>query len=164
MQVRDGGLSPKAKTETTELFMGLGARLLWSLAPLLMLSPAFAQGSKVSSAVELTRQADKLRPGDWLWAPEIALKGPVMVYVDLAAQLATVYRNGVRIGVSTASTGKAGHETPTGVFSILQKDPHHRSSTYNNAPMPYQERSTMAPVLPTSTGRNLTILASRDDD
>lgn len=118
------------------------ARLLLSLAPLLLLSPALAQGSKVSSAVELARQADKLKPGDWVWAPEIAPKGPVMVYVDLAAQIATVYRNGVRVGVSTVSSGKPGHETPTGVFSILQKDPRHRSSTYNNAPMPYQERLT----------------------
>jgi hypothetical protein len=48
----------------------------------------------------------------------------------------------VRIGVSTVSTGKKGYDTPTGVFSILQKDPKHRSSTYNNAPMPYQQRLT----------------------
>lgn len=101
-----------------------------------------AQGSTVSSAVELARQADALKPGQWVWAPQIAPAGPVTVYVDLSRQLATVYRNGVRIGVSTVSSGKPGHETPTGVFTILQKDPKHRSSTYNNAPMPYQERLT----------------------
>jgi len=103
---------------------------------------AEAQGSKVSSAVELARQADKLKPGQWVWAPEVSPTGTVIVYVDLSRQLATVYRNGVRIGVSTISSGKPGHETPTGVFQILQKDKNHRSSTYNNAPMPYQERLT----------------------
>ncbi len=103
---------------------------------------ALAQGAHATSAVELAREAGRLQPGQWVWAPEISPKGPVLVVVDLSAQVATVYRNGVRIGVSTVSSGKPGHETPTGVFTILQKDPHHRSSTYNNAPMPYQERLT----------------------
>jgi hypothetical protein len=113
--------------------------------PALILSvcvPAWAQGSKASSAVELARKADALKPGDWVWAPDIAPAGPVHVYVDLSQQIATVYRNGVRIGVSTVSSGKPGHETPTGVFTILQKDANHRSSTYNNAPMKFQERLT----------------------
>ncbi|MEW6574998.1 MAG: L,D-transpeptidase [Pseudomonadota bacterium] len=105
-------------------------------------APAFAQGSTVSSAVELARQAEKLKPGQWVWAPQIAPEGPITVYVDLSRQAATIYRNGVRIGVSTVSSGKPGHETPTGVFTILQKDAKHRSSTYNNAPMPYQQRLT----------------------
>jgi hypothetical protein len=105
-------------------------------------APALAQGEKVTSAVELARQAERLRPGQWVWAPQIAPTGPITVYADLSRQLATVYRNGVRIGVSTISSGKRGHETPTGVFVILQKDAKHRSSKYNNAPMPYQQRLT----------------------
>lgn len=103
---------------------------------------ATAQGATTTSPVELAQHAETLRPGDWVWAPEIAPSGPVLVYVDLSRQLATVYRNGVRIGVTTISSGKEGHETPTGVFTILQKDRNHHSSTYNNAPMPYQERLT----------------------
>ena len=62
--------------------------------------------------------------------------------VSLPEQLAYVYRNGVVIGVATVSTGKKGHETPTGVFTILQKDANHHSSLYNNAPMKFQERLT----------------------
>lgn len=100
------------------------------------------RGIKVSSPVELARQADALKPGQWVWAPEIAPQGPLLIYVDLSKQIATVYRNGVRIGVSTVSTGKPGHETPTGVFTILQKDANHHSSTYKNAPMPFQQRLT----------------------
>lgn len=103
---------------------------------------ALAQGSTASSPTEFARQADRLKPGEWVWAPAVARAGPVLVYVDLSRQIATVYRNGVRIGVSTVSSGKPGHETPTGVFTILQKDEHHRSSLYNSAPMPFQERLT----------------------
>jgi len=53
-----------------------------------------------------------------------------------------VYRNGVRIGLSTISSGKPGHETPTGVFTILQKKRMHRSNLYNDAPMPFMQRLT----------------------
>lgn len=104
--------------------------------------PAAAQGARQSSAVEMAIDAGDLKPGQWVWAPQIAPEGPIMVYVNLERQLATVFRNGVRIGVSTISSGKPGYETPVGVFTILQKDAKHRSSTYNNAPMPYQQRLT----------------------
>jgi hypothetical protein len=104
--------------------------------------PLYAQGAKVSSPAELARIADALQPGEWVWAASVAPTGPILIYVDLSRQRATVYRNGVRIAVSTISSGKPGHETPTGVFTILQKDASHRSKKYNNAPMPFQERLT----------------------
>ena len=119
-----------------------GLSLAVAAAASLPVAPASAQGAKATSPVELAAKASDLKPGEWVWAPEIAPQGPVLVYVDLSEQLATVYRNGVRIAVSTVSSGKAGHETPTGVFTILQKDPTHHSSKYNDAPMPYQERLT----------------------
>ncbi|THD81643.1 MAG: L,D-transpeptidase [Phenylobacterium sp.] len=104
--------------------------------------PAWSQGATVSSPAELARRALELKPGQWVWAPEVAPAGPLMVYVDLSQQRATVYRNGVRIAVSTISSGKTGHDTPTGVFTILQKDATHRSNKYNAAPMPFMQRLT----------------------
>ncbi|MDS9469986.1 L,D-transpeptidase [Paracoccus sp. MBLB3053] len=86
--------------------------------------------------------ADNLKPGEFTWHPENAPQGGVAVIVSLPEQRVHVYRNGIRIGVSTCSTGKKGHETPTGVFTILQKDRDHRSSTYNDAPMPNMNRLT----------------------
>ena len=115
-------------------------RLLCAL--LLLPYPALAQGDRATSPPEFARRADNLKPGQWVWAPQVSPTGPLLVYVDLSRQIATVYRNGVRIAVSTISSGKEGHATPTGVFTILQKDKDHRSSTYNNAPMPYQQRLT----------------------
>ncbi|WP_240959809.1 L,D-transpeptidase [Novosphingobium olei] len=113
-------------------------------ALLLLVAPATvqAQGRQTSSPVEFARDADALRPGEWVWAESIAPAGPVLIYVDVARQIATIYRNGVRFAVSTVSTGKKGYATPTGVFTILQKDKDHRSSKYNNAPMYYQQRLT----------------------
>src|SRR3954451_6056148 len=103
---------------------------------------AFGQGAKTSAQLQLARQAEKLKPGEWVLKPEVAPAGPVLIYVDLSRQRATVYRNGVRIGVSTISSGKEGHETPTGVFTILEKNVIHHSKTYNDAAMPFQQRLT----------------------
>ena len=86
--------------------------------------------------------AETLQPGEFLWQPEASPSGPVLVVVSIPEQRAYVYRNGVSIGISTVSTGRKGHETPTGVFTILQKEEKHFSKTYNNAPMPFMERLT----------------------
>lgn len=100
------------------------------------------QGALQSAPMSLIADPGELKPGQWVWASQEAPDGPVLVYVDLNRQLATVYRNGVRIAVSTISSGRPGHNTPTGVFTILQRDIDHHSSTYNDAPMPYTERLT----------------------
>lgn len=128
--------------------MGRFERVLVSAAfvAALPVSSSFAQGAPKSAALELARQGDKLKPGQWVWKPQIAPKGPILVYVDLGRQLATVYRNGIRIGVSTISSGRPGFDTPTGVFTILEKNKEHISRKYNDAPMPYQERLTWGGV------------------
>jgi len=117
-------------------------RSILVLAALLAAAPLQAQGARASSAAELARMADRLKPGEWVWAPTVAPLGPILIYVDLSLQRATVYRNGVRIGVSTISSGRDGYATPTGVFTILQKDADHKSNLYNAAPMPFQQRLT----------------------
>jgi hypothetical protein len=89
---------------------------------------------------------EDLKPGQFVWDADAEPSGPILVVVSLTEQRAYVYRNGVRIGVSTTSTGKPGYETPTGVFVVLQKDVDHHSKKYDNAPMPYQERLTWGGV------------------
>lgn len=53
-----------------------------------------------------------------------------------------VYRNGILIGRSSVSTGAKGHATPSGVFTILEKNQTHYSRRYDNAPMPNMQRLT----------------------
>lgn len=88
----------------------------------------------------------KLRPGEFVWIPKIAPAGPMLLLVNVRTQRAILYRNGVPIGATTVSTGKKGHETPTGVFTVLQKHVEHYSSKYDNAPMPYMQRLTWGGV------------------
>ena len=63
------------------------------------------------------------------------------IIVSIPRQRVYVYRNGLLIGVSTCSTGKPGHDTPTGVFTVLQKAKTHTSNKYDEA-MPDMERLT----------------------
>jgi hypothetical protein len=86
--------------------------------------------------------ASDLKPGDYIWHPEVSPAGPVVILVSLPDQVMYVYRNGVRIGRSTVSTGAKGHRTPTGVFTILQKKVDHESSIYKGAKMPHMQRLT----------------------
>jgi hypothetical protein len=83
-----------------------------------------------------------LEQGEFIWFGDAVRSGPLLLVVSLDQQRAYLYRNGVLTGVSTVSTGKKGHETPTGVFTILQKNKEHYSNLYNNAPMPYMQRLT----------------------
>jgi hypothetical protein len=93
-----------------------------------------------------TRTPYDLRPGEYTWHPERSGDGPLAIIVSIPEQRVFVYRNGIRVASSTCSTGKPGHATPAGVFTILQKDKHHHSSTYDNAPMPNMNRLTWSGV------------------
>jgi lipoprotein-anchoring transpeptidase ErfK/SrfK len=68
--------------------------------------------------------------------------GALKIVVSLPQQKAFVYKAGALVAVSSVSTGRRGHETPTGTFPIMEKQVHHRSNRYSNAPMPYMQRLT----------------------
>ncbi|MCD2315385.1 L,D-transpeptidase [Sphingomonas sp. IC-11] len=106
------------------------------------LALAAAAPAQIPAPIMEPGAIERLKPGQFFWAPQIAPTGPVTMIVSLKTQRAYVYRNGVPIGVSTISSGKPGHATPTGVFTILQKRVDHKSNLYNNAPMPYMQRLT----------------------
>jgi lipoprotein-anchoring transpeptidase ErfK/SrfK len=71
---------------------------------------------------------------------------PLVAVISLASQSMRIYgREGV-VAETRVSTGQAGFRTPTGVFSILQRNRHHRSNIYSNAPMPYMQRLTWSGI------------------
>jgi hypothetical protein len=111
-----------------------------SAAPLLTVGAAPAEVSLAYGGV--MEKAARLRPGEFLWLPQIAPAGPMLMVVSLATQRAIVYRNGVPIAASSVSTGKEGKRTPAGIFTILQKRAQHSSNIYSNAPMPFMQRLT----------------------
>ena len=128
------------------MFLPRAAAAVFACTLLFALPAEPVPASKVSSPIELARRAENLKPGQWVWAPQVSPAGPVLIYIDLSRQHANIYRNGILIGVSTISSGKAGHATPTGVFTILQKNIDHKSNLYNDAPMPYMQRLTWGGV------------------
>ncbi|MGB8465154.1 MAG: L,D-transpeptidase [Terrimicrobiaceae bacterium] len=103
-------------------------------------SSAFAVVPGHTKGRELAPLPPEFKPGDYVWKPEVSPAGPVVLVVSIPEQKMAVFRNGVRIGTSTVSTGKAGKTTPTGVFTVLQKKVDHESSIYKGAKMPHMQR------------------------
>jgi hypothetical protein len=95
-----------------------------------------------TEGVRVSPETGKLKTGEYVWEPERAPEGPLLVVASITEQVVYVYRNGIRIARSSVSTGRPGHSTPTGVFTILEKEVHHTSSIYKGAEMPYMERVT----------------------
>src|SRR3984893_7865432 len=119
--------------------------LVLSVTGMVLHAPARAHsvpfwGAKTS--VPIDTPLDKLKKGEFLWIGDAVTSGPIVMVVSVTEQRAYVYRNGILIGATTVSTGRPGHVTPTGVFTVLQKQKEHRSTIYDGAPMPYMERLT----------------------
>jgi hypothetical protein len=107
----------------------------------LLASPALAAAT---GSEGLVASAATLGAGEYAWgdAPDTPPSGGVNIVVSIPLQELFVYRGGQLVAVSAVSTGKPGHETPTGDYTILQKEVVHHSNKYDDAPMPYMERIT----------------------
>jgi lipoprotein-anchoring transpeptidase ErfK/SrfK len=58
--------------------------------------------------------------------------GKASIVVDLGEQQAYLYRGKHQTAASRISSGREGHRTPVGRFSVIRKDVDHRSSLYGN--------------------------------
>jgi len=74
------------------------------------------------------------------------VNGPLLITVNLRKQTVTVHSNGGEVARSPISSGQSGYETPTGIFSIIQKNKEHYSNLYDDAPMPNMQRITWSGV------------------
>ncbi|PYJ50564.1 MAG: hypothetical protein DME83_09295 [Verrucomicrobia bacterium] len=111
-------------------------------AALLVLESSTLSAETFTEGVRVSPETVTLKTGEYVWEPERAPEGPLLIVASTTEQVAYVYRNGIRIARSSVSTGRPGHPTPTGVFTILEKEVHHTSSIYKGAEMPYMERVT----------------------
>ena len=66
--------------------------------------------------------------------------------ISVGSQRLAVYDSTGAIVHAPVSTGQAGHRTPFGVFSVIQKDRFHASNIYSGAPMPYMQRITWSGI------------------
>jgi hypothetical protein len=71
---------------------------------------------------------------------------PLIVLVSLRKQRLRIFDDKGEITSSRISTGQPGFDTPTGVFSILEKSEHHESNIYEGAEMPFMQRITWSGI------------------
>src|SRR5271156_4910425 len=71
---------------------------------------------------------------------------PVMAIVSIKSQQVTIYDADGWILRAPVSTGTTGRETPTGVFSVVEKDKDHHSNLYDDASMPNMQRITWSGI------------------
>src|SRR5436190_18758395 len=112
------------------------------LTAFLVLTWSFMFAETFTEGVRVSPETSSLKAGQYVWEPERAPEGPLLIVASVTEQMAYIYRNGICIARSSVSTGRPGHRTPTGVFTILEKEVHHTSSIYKGAEMPYMERVT----------------------
>jgi lipoprotein-anchoring transpeptidase ErfK/SrfK len=83
-----------------------------------------------------------LKMGEHHWDESGApAQGPIVITVDLEAQVLSIFRGGYEIGAAAILYGRDDKPTPLGAFPISQKDASHVSNLYG-APMPYMMRLT----------------------
>jgi len=76
----------------------------------------------------------------------ISASGPVTLLVSLNQQRMFVYDANGLVTQTRVSTGRRGHETPKGIYSIIEKKEHHESNIYLGAQMPHMQRLTMTGI------------------
>jgi len=68
---------------------------------------------------------------------------PLLAIVSLSDQRVSIYDgDGRRMLQSPVSTGQTGLETPSGIFSVVQKKEVHQSNVYEDGNMPFMQRIT----------------------
>jgi lipoprotein-anchoring transpeptidase ErfK/SrfK len=72
--------------------------------------------------------------------------GPLQIMISLERQRLSLFSDGKLVAQSPISTGVRQHPTPTGIFSVIQKQLFHRSNIYSDAPMPYMQRITWSGI------------------
>jgi lipoprotein-anchoring transpeptidase ErfK/SrfK len=91
-----------------------------------------------------TKSANKNKPE--ASASVAKTEGPLVLSISLRRQRIAVYDANGLVTEAPISSGRIGYSTPTGVFSILQKNRVHFSNLYDSAPMPNMQRITWSGV------------------
>src|SRR5689334_12482175 len=129
-------LSPAGTIRDREFGMLRVASWLWggALALGLFISAApMAAHAQPAVSMETGQMLanDGLRAGQSRWLPEAATAtGTVSIVVSVPLQRAYVFRGRTLVGITTISSGQPGYDTPTGRFTILEKQVTHHSNLY----------------------------------
>ncbi len=108
--------------------------------------PSVLRPARPSGTVTATRSKEKPATDETTTDLVAKAKEPLHIIISIDKQQLTLYAGGQPIAHTRVSTGTPGHPTPTGVFSVIQKDRWHRSNLYGDAPMYYMQRITWSGV------------------
>ena len=141
-----GPLTVDGQPEPAELEVALPAAEDAEVAP--MLTPASfdvrtaqsesEDGFRITSPLQIDGE---MTYGEYAWSDEGVPDGPIRIVIDLEAERIYVYRGGAEIGQAVILYGHDDTPTPTGNFTITEKDIDHISNLYF-VPMPYMLRLT----------------------
>jgi lipoprotein-anchoring transpeptidase ErfK/SrfK len=106
-----------------------------------VLAAGSGNGNGGGGGVAVETAAATLAPNQFVWN-DTDTGEPVRLVINIGEQRAYVYRGEALVAATAVSTGRVGKETPSGTFTILQKNIDHRSNLYSNAPMPFMQRLT----------------------
>src|ERR1700688_7867 len=105
--------------------------------------------SRPGPTVPRARQKARQRQAKKTEAPEKESskpQGPLIIAISINKQNLKIYDANGFFAETPISTGMAGHSTPTGVFSVIQKQKLHHSNIYSGAPMPFMQRITWSGI------------------
>lgn len=97
------------------------------------------------AAQEERRSTQKSRQAQQQPKP-LETDGPLLMLVSLNQQRIYIYDSNGLVVQTRVSSGRAGHETPVGIYSILEKKVDHTSNIYLDAKMPHMQRLTMTGI------------------
>jgi peptidoglycan hydrolase-like protein with peptidoglycan-binding domain len=118
-------------------------RKLSSIFCAVLVGTATVAAAEPAYAFELSRGASRTVNSI---LPEKKPDEPLLLLVSLREQSMRVYAGDRLVARSNVSTGTFEHETPTGIFSILEKRRYHESNIYSQAPMPFMQRLTWSGI------------------
>jgi L,D-transpeptidase catalytic domain len=137
--LRDDGLRNGKKALLGEV-SALG--IIMTLAAALTLTLGAEPAAARTRIKALHREADRNGSEPFGTTP----KGPVQIFVSIDQQKLHLYSDGSHVADTSVATGVPRLPTPTGVFSVIQKQVFHRSNLYSDAPMPFMQRITWSGV------------------
>ena len=121
-----------------------GRNLSSARKPVAVCALGLALAAAFAPPAPATARTTSLRPQ--IQSEAARTQSPVLVLVSIGKQRLRAFDAAGEVAQSRISSGRPGFDTPTGVFSVLEKSEYHESNIYEGAPMPFMQRLTWSGI------------------
>ncbi len=119
---------------------------LTALASVAVKHPAHAQGFFFDDGDDpwFSEPSQRRQSRHYVGTPDSRYAGrtPLVAVIALRQQRVTVYDAQGKMMEASISSGQKGLDTPSGIFSVVQKEVDHHSNLFQDGSMPYMQRIT----------------------